>query len=138
MSSMSTTKSQPKSSLWNQLYFVLATMLGLVFLVIGSATLLNTMISTYVLPVKTPQYNAPPQPYVEVTKLSANEDLTEDQRQALVAWQADYKRWELEQKNYDYEAENRRRSLAWSIAMLVTGLPVFALHAPVVFKRAAS
>lgn len=129
--------SSTKSSIWNQLYFVLATLIGLICLVIGVSTLVNTVIGTYILPVKTPRFNAPPQPYVEIQTLNDRQDLTQDQRQALAAWQKDYQLWETEQKNYDYEAENRRRSLAWSIAMIVTGVPVFALHAPVVFKRAS-
>ena len=127
--------SSPKASLWNQLYFVLATLLGLLCVVIGATTLLNTWLTASIFKVEEPRYNMPPQPYVETDRYQ-DSATTPQQKEDLARWQQDYKQWEEEQKNYSYEEMNRRRNYAWSLALLLTGAPVFALHAPTVFKRA--
>lgn len=131
---MARSNSSQQATTWlTQLYFVLASLLGLLCLVIGIATLVNTLLMTYVVKVKAPRYSQPPQPYVEVAQLEKTTALSPDEKEALARWQQDYELWEKEQRDYDYEAENRRRSLAWSIALIITGAPVFALHAPRVF-----
>ncbi len=127
-----------KVSLWYQLYFVVATLIGLVCIVIGVSSLLNNVIITYVVPVKSVHINPPPQPAIDTKMLLESEEVTPEQKQLLVAWETEYRDWEKTQKNYDYETENRRRSLASSVALLLTGVPVFMLHAPMVFKKARS
>jgi hypothetical protein len=125
-----------KPSVWLQLYFVLATLIGLICLVFGVSSLVNTALTSTVLVVKSQHYNQPPMPPMADSKAWLNSDeLTESQRQSLTMWEADYERWKVEQKDYDYEAENRKRSMASAIAMIITGIPVFALHAPKVFKQ---
>ena len=124
-------------SVWLQLYFVCATLLGLVCLVIGVSTLINTFLTSTVFKVRE-NIAAPPQPYMEITKLQEPANLTPEEKQALAQWQADYSKWQRNQASYDFEAENRKRSLAWSLALILTGAPVFALHAPVVFRKARS
>lgn len=69
--------------------------------------------------------------------INDNESLTPEQQQALADWEREFQAWQKDQQEFDYEAENRKRALAFSIAMLITGIPVFAAHAPWVFKRAA-
>lgn len=125
-----------KLSLWLQLYFVLASLLGLVLIVIGLSSLVNTLLTSTVLKVPSPRFNMPPQPYVETQRIKETEGLTEEQKQALEKWQQDYERWQQEEAKRDYASEERKRALSWAIAMLVTGIPVFAVHAPYVFKKA--
>lgn len=130
------TSTPTKVSLWNQLYFVLASLLGLICLVIGVSTAINTVLITSLLKVKTVP-TMPPNP-VEIPdpKLGTREaTLTPEQQQALESWRMEYQQWQKTQASFDYEAEQRKRDLAWSIALIITGAPVFALHAPVVFRR---
>ncbi len=122
---------------WKTLYFVLATLLGLVLLVIGAVSGVNTLLTTYVFPVKSYPQGRPIDPpfyqQAELTRLKESEEITAEQKQALVQWEQDYARWQEEESQYDYEAENRKRSLANSVAMILAGVPVFALHAPRIF-----
>ncbi|HYD34850.1 MAG TPA: hypothetical protein VD999_02185 [Vitreimonas sp.] len=132
---MATKTSAPKLSLWNQLYFVLATLIGLICLVIGISSLVNTWLLSSFFKVEEPRYSMPPQPYFDTTQFEKGRDVTAEQKESLALWQAEYKRWEEEQKNFDYQAQQRKRDYAWAIALILTGGPVFALHAPVVFRR---
>lgn len=124
---------------WKTLYFVLATLLGLVLIVIGVVSGVNTALTTYVFPVRPfPQsYQVdPPGMYSEqgMKTITAREDITDEQKAALEQWRQDYqKNRELEAK-YDYAAEDRKRSMANAVAMILAGIPVFALHAPHVFR----
>lgn len=122
-----------KPTLWHQLYFVLASLLGLLCIVIGLSVFVNTLLSSTLFKVEEQRYQIPPQPPIDAVMLSQVQNLDESQRQALTQWQQDYQNWQDEQQNYSWEAESRKRSFAWSLALLLTGVPVFALHAPIVF-----
>lgn len=125
-----------KQPIWLQLYFVLASLLGLVLIVFGTVSLTNLILTSTVLKSDSRQFSPPPpQPYLDSAKLVDNTALTEEERKTLERWTVDYENWEKTEKDRDYEAENRRQSLAWSIAVLVTGIPIFALHAPIVFRQ---
>jgi hypothetical protein len=119
---------------WKTLYFVLATLLGLVLIVIGVVSGVNTALTTYVFPIRSfPQSRPYDPPVVDVKKLEASEELTAEQKKALAQWEQDYKNWQDTESKYDYEAENRKRTIANAIAMILAGVPVFVLHAPHVF-----
>lgn len=119
---------------WKTLYFVLASLLGLVLIVIGVVSGVNTVLTTYVFPVRSyPETRPFDPPVTDIKKLQASDDLTEEQKEALVQWEKDYKHWQEVESKYDYEAENRKRTIANAIAMILAGVPVFALHAPHVF-----
>ncbi len=125
------------SPVWLQLYFVLASLLGLVLIVIGSVTLINTGLNATVL--KTPSTdwrNSPPMPYFDTSKIEANTELTDEEKQTLVQWQEDYLAFQENDAQRDYQAEGRRQAIAFAVAILVTGVPIFALHAPIVFRQA--
>lgn len=123
----------PKPTLWHQLYFVLASLLGLLCIVIGLSVFVNTLLSSTVFKVNEQRYQIPPQPPVDISGVKTDPALSESERAALAQWEVDYKNWQTEQQNYSWEDENRKRSFAWSLALLITGVPVFALHAPTVF-----
>jgi hypothetical protein len=123
-------------SLWLQLYFVFASLLGLVLIVFGTATLTNTLLKATVL--KNDQarfYNPPPQPYIDSAKLEGNSELSDEDKEALTKWRQDYQAFQEKEATRDYEAEGRRDAVAFSIAVLITGIPIFALHAPVIFRQ---
>lgn len=123
----------PKTTVWHQLYFVLASLLGLLCIVIGLSTFVNTLLTSTVFKVTEQRYQLPPQPPIDVEGLTQDQNLDDAQRQALTQWQLDYQNWQEEQQNYSWEEQDRKRSFSWSLALLLTGAPVFALHAPVVF-----
>ena len=61
--------------------------------------------------------------------------LTADQQQKFDQMAAEYDKQQAAQAAYDQEDQSKRMELAWSLAMLIVGIPVFALHAPHVFKK---
>lgn len=128
----------PKRSIWLQLYFVLASLLGLVCLVIGLSTGINTLLISTILKVETTRtFSPPPAPYIDpAVKSAMGSSPSAELNAKFQSWQDEYARWEKEQQLTDWETQERKRSLAWSIALLITGLPVFLLHAPMLFRSA--
>lgn len=132
-------ESTQRPSVWLQLYFVLATMLGLIFIVIGASTYLTTTLQETYFKPKPPTRSAPPEPYMSSEAYRLMEDgkiLTDDETKLyLESWRKDYEAWQNQEQEYDWEAENRKSTMAWSLAMLIVGLPVFAIHAPFIFLK---
>lgn len=127
-----------KPSLWLQLYFVLASLIGLIMLVVGSSSLINTALTSTLLKTNTGNFQSqPPQPYLVSDKLEGMQDeLSEEDRQALAQWRQDYKNWQDTEAKRDYQKEQRNQSIAWALALILTGAPVFFIHAPFVFRQA--
>lgn len=123
---------------WLQLYFVLASLLGLFLIAVGSVILINTTLAQTVFKVESQNYRpVPVQPYISPEAIESNTELSEGDKQSLRQWQADYEEWENSQGEYDFETEQRKRAFSMGIAMVVAGTPLFALHAPVLFKKMA-
>lgn len=115
-----------------QLYFVLATLVGLILIIIGSVTLVKLGLDQVVGVKPYPDYTAPyPPSQIEPLKETA----TESQALALAQWEQEYNTWQEEMKSYNAQEQQIRRDLAQSLAMLVVGIPVFLLHSPRVFKK---
>ncbi len=120
---------------WVQLYFVLASLIGLIMVVMGSAMGINTLLSQYIF---TPQdrFSPPPRPIVLDMPTTNTENLTEEQQALLTKWQIEYQNWETTENAIDYEAESRKRTIATALSLILVGTPVFLLHVPFVFKQA--
>lgn len=135
-------KKSPSSSsatpLWVQLYFVLSSLLGLILTAIGTISLVNVVLTQSVFMVPKRPMSPPPYPAVleKSTTLTDTKGLTQEQKDQLVQWQADYSTWQESDRNYDYEKAERQRSLANGVAMLIAGLPILFFHAPWVFRKA--
>lgn len=123
-----------------QLYFVLATLIALILIVIGSVNGAQLILKN-VLGVKPyPSFSAPyPSDFklrgVAEPVLTGEEVATAEQQRKIAEWEALYDQWQQEQRQYNEADQTMRRELATALAMLVVGVPVFALHAPYVFKR---
>lgn len=135
------------------LYFVLASLIGLICMVVGSVMILNTLLTQFVfVPIKRPLSPAPFPPLDEqVTRpavptaltpktstpgaATASVTLSPEEQAALERWRVDYTTWEQQEKNYDYEKEDRKRTYANALALLVVGLPVFVFHVPQIMNR---
>lgn len=120
-----------------QIYFVLASLIGLVLIVISGVNV-SRLVLNEVLGVKEyPSFGAPYPAFKDPGAVTATpEGLTEEQKRSVEQWQKDYDEWQQKEKEYNTEDQNRRRQIAESLAMLIVGIPVFAFHAPYIFKRA--
>lgn len=126
-------KSSP--SIWLQLYFVCASLLGLILISIGSVTLINMTLNSTVLKVESTVNQMPPMPYISSESITNNTQLSEEDKKALQQWNQEYTRWQESESKRDYQAENRKQGLAMGLALLVTGFPIFTLHAPLLFRQ---
>ncbi|MEO8582024.1 MAG: hypothetical protein ABI425_05640 [Patescibacteria group bacterium] len=129
------TKSAESRPLLVQIYFVLASLIGLILIVISCVNIsrlaLNEVLGVRDYP------ESPPYLYKDPNLATTPpENVTAEERQNFDQWQKDYTDWQQKQKDYNSSDQNRRRQIAESLAMLVVGIPVFAFHAPYVFKRA--
>lgn len=129
------TKNLSVRPLWIQIYFVLAALIGLILIVIGGVSLSQLALNT-VLGVKDyPEFSAP-FPYKDPTLMSPSEaGATADQKASLEKWHQEYQQYQENIKSYNATDQNRRRRIAESLAMIVVGVPVFALHAPHIFRK---
>lgn len=122
------------ASIWLQLYFVCASLLGLLLISIGSVTLINMGLNSTVLKVESTN-QMPPMPYLDSDTIANNTQLTTEDKKALQQWNNEYTKWQESESKRDYQAEGRKQGIAMGLALLVTGLPIFFLHAPVLFRQ---
>lgn len=115
-----------------QLYFVLATLVGLILIIIGSVTLVKVGLDQVVGVKPYPEFTAP---YPPSETIALKEQATESQAQALAEWEQDYKDWQENIKSYNAQEQQIRRDIAQSLAMLLVGIPVFLIHSPRIFKK---
>jgi Lon protease-like protein len=115
-----------------QLYFVLATLVGLILIIIGSVTVVKIGLDQVVGVKPYPEFSAP---YPPSDIRSLKEGATESQAQALAKWEQDYNNWQEEMKSYNAHEQQIKRDIAQSLAMLLVGIPVFLIHSPRVFKK---
>ena len=115
-----------------QLYFVLATLTGLILIIIGSVTLVKLGLDQVVGVKPYPDFSAPYPPTGDTSKLQA--ESTESQKVALAQWEQDYTKWQTDLKDYSASDQQMKRDIVQSLSMLAVGIPVFLLHCKRVFS----
>ena len=110
------------------LYYSLASLGGLLLLVISVVSLLQLGFSELLNNPKQPSYSQPPDLQSYVGEVKDSGDLTAAQLQSLEEWQKDYDEWRDEQKNFDWEESANKGQISFSLAMLLVGLPIFLVH----------
>jgi Lon protease-like protein len=119
-----------------QIYFVLATLIGLILIVISGVNVSRLVLNELLGVEQYPSFGTPYPPYKDPGLSTPNaENLTTEDKEALEEWKKEYEAWQQKEREYNSEDQNRRRQIAESLAMLIVGVPVFAIHAPYVFKR---
>lgn len=117
-----------------QAYFVVGTLIGLILLVTSSVSLVGLgtkqLLGVKPYPNYTPNFTSFDQ-QIGVDK----SELTPTQQEKFDAMAADYERQKAEMEAFDHEDQSKRTEIAWSLATLIVGIPVFALHAPHVFRK---
>lgn len=136
-----------KHSLIRTIYLYLFALVGLALITIGTVRLVNLSLKTYVFKKADQQYYAsiPPEPRevpgseVNTEKLAQNckenEELTEEQKELISTWLADYEDWQEKQQPNKRLASRRQRDASDSLAILLVGIPLFAYHWSVIKKE---
>lgn len=118
------------------IYVYLATFIGLMMIVIPMVDMFKLGLETWVFPLASEnmyEYDRiPPEPYaltkLEEGTIEKNTSLTEDDRQALQNWKADYKSWQEKKDSIDWKKANLQRDLVRDLSTMIVGLALFLTH----------
>lgn len=125
------------------IYLYLFSLLGLVFVAIGSIRLIDMGLRAFVFREADAleRYEMPPQPAVgrvgPIDTLAARAELTAEEKQALRQSIEEYRRWEERQRSVDPVRARRQRDASSSLAMILVGLPLYFYHWRIIRREAA-
>lgn len=122
-------------------YLYLMTTIGIVVFVIGSITMINSILKTFVFKqADLNYYSRPPEIYLvnqekQATILTECDDLTQEDKENISAWLNDYENWKKIDENKMQITAQRQREFANSIAMIVVGFPLYFIHWAIIKKE---
>ncbi|MEI6587733.1 MAG: hypothetical protein WCO05_02160 [Candidatus Moraniibacteriota bacterium] len=119
-------------------YLYIAALVSLIFVAVGTGTLLNTALKTYVFPKAQKggygHCNQQPPVYgLDGTK-DANVT-TEQQKQQIANMLADYENWKKDNSGEECYSAERQSSVVDAITMILVALPICLLHWRIIKKE---
>lgn len=125
-----------KRVLIRTIYLYLFSLVGLVLLTIGTVSMLDLAMRTYIFKQadmeqklwNAPQARGAPYPSKEVEVLQDDQNLTASEREALLVWLKDYQDWKTETENIDPIIAHRQQEASHNLAFILVGLPLFLFH----------
>jgi len=123
-----------KNSLVRTIYLYLFTLVGLALLTIGMVRFVNMGLKAFVFKQadqdRTIYEKQPPMPYSleRVEELKGDEELTEEQKQAVANWLEDYKKWQENSEKVNYVTSQRHRDASMNLSLILIGLPLYLYH----------
>jgi len=125
------------------IYLYLFSLLGLIFIAIGSIRLLDMALRTFVFREADAleRYEPPPVPTLgrleRVDEVAARAELSEEDKAALRRSIQEYRRWEERRAQIDPVRARRQRDASSSLAMILVGLPLYLYHWRIIRREAA-
>lgn len=119
------------------IYLYLFSLLGLVFLIIGAVRFIDMGLKAFVFTQAEieERYNYMTPPYSaeikNVEKAQNDVNFTEQEREALRAWLAEYQ----EQRKINYITVQRHRDAATNLSFILVGLPLYLYHWQIIKKE---
>lgn len=114
------------------IYLYLATFVSLIFLAVGTGTLINTALKAYVFPkAETGGYNRcnqQPPIYDIGNNLKNSNQTTEEQKQQIDNLLKDYENWKNNNTGKECYSAERQNKMVDSITMMLIALPIFLFH----------
>ncbi len=125
-----------KHSIIRTIYLYLFTLVGLALLIIGTVKFIDMGLKTFVFTkaeepeaVQQRYYSDPVNIYAfKLENLQDDEELTQEERQTLKEFLADYKELQEKEEKIDYLASKRQREASNNLAMIIVGLPLYLYH----------
>ena len=130
-----------KHSLIRTIYLYLFALLGLVLLTIGSVRFVDMGLKTFVFTKADDQqryYEEPmlaPYSFQRVEKLSQDEELTDQEKEQIKVWIADYNEAKEKKENIDPVVARRHKDASFNLAMILIGLPLYLFHWRIIRKE---
>ena len=116
------------------IYLYIFALVGLIIVITGSIRAFTMGLEVFVFKDADKQtkinYSRPTSiPYVEGLKeVQDDEGFTEEEREAIRSWLADYEEWKVESDSFDYVSAQRQKEAASILASVMVGFPLYLYH----------
>ncbi len=123
------------------IYLYLFSLLGLVLLTIAGVRFLDMGLKAFVFTKADEEQRLykmqPPMPVaIEKVQVAANgKELSQDERNQMKQFLADYERWKNENDKFDPVKSQRQRDASFNLAMIIIGLPLYLYHWKIIKKE---
>lgn len=123
------------------IYLYLFSLLGLVLLIIAGVRFLDMGLKAFVFTKADEEQRLykiqPPMPIaIEKVQVAADgKELSEDERNQMKQFLADYERWKKENDKFDPVKSQRQRDASFNLAMIIIGLPLYLYHWRIIKKE---
>ncbi len=124
----------PQHPLIRTIYLYLFALVGLILLTVGGIGFLNMALKAFLFTDADKERilydERPPIPFKLQTleRMTAKDELTEDEATRLRSMLEDYEAWEQRRKEVDPVKSRRHREAAENLAFLLVGLPLYLYH----------
>jgi hypothetical protein len=119
-------------------YLYIAALVSLIFVAVGTGTLLNTALKTYVFPKAEKggygRCNQQP-PVYGLDGIKDSNLTTEQQKKQIANMLADYENWKKENSGEECYSAERQSNVVDAITMIVIALPICLLHWRIIKKE---
>lgn len=129
-----------KTRLIRTIYLYLAALVSLIFVAVGTGTLVNTALKFYVFPKaekggynrcnnQPPVYNLDKNTFAGVA--------TNDQKIQLENLLSDYEQWKNDNTGEECYSQERQNNIVTALTMMIVAIPIFLLHWRIIRKEKA-
>ncbi|MDO8554989.1 MAG: hypothetical protein Q7R75_00260 [bacterium] len=123
------------------IYLYLFSLLGLVLLIVAGVRFLDMGLKVFVFTKADEEQRfykiQPPMPIaIEKIQIAAGgKELSEDERNQMKRFLADYEKWQNESDKFDPVKSQRQRDASFNLAMIIIGLPLYLYHWRIIKKE---
>jgi len=130
-----------RNNLIRIIYLYLATLIGLVLIIIGAVNFINMGLKTFIFTkaeedqrygYETMIYDTPIR---NIERLEEDERLSEEEIELIKMLLSDYKDWKERTSKIDYVIVNRHRDASINLALILVGLPLYIYHWRIIRKE---
>lgn len=120
-----------KTKLIRTIYLYVASLVSLIFLAVGTGTILNTVLKAYVFPKAEKggflRCNQQP-PVYALDKNALTEVATTDQKMKLDNLLKDYEQWKKDNAEGECYSQERQNNVVNALTMMIIALPIYLFH----------
>jgi len=130
-----------RNNLIRIIYLYLATLIGLVLIIIGAVNFINMGLKTFIFTKaeEDQRYRyeimTPDTPISNIERLEEDERLSEEEIELIKMLLSDYKDWKERTSKIDYVIINRHRDASINLALILVGLPLYIYHWRIIRKE---
>jgi len=138
-----------KQSLIRTIYLYLFALLGLVLLTIGGVMIIELGLKMTIFnkadvdrlsrpimaPMSTGKVVEEADFVATLEKCNEEEDFTEEDKELVQSWLADYSQWKQQEVDISYTTQQRQRQASRAVSLILIGLPLYLYHWTVIKRE---